>query len=105
MADFNKSYIPKNLDVPEKFLIWGYDQLAFFVIGSFIGNMISGINTAIVLGIVTAWLYSKFLRRGAHPSFWKHLLFWFLPESFGSIFNKGQKLKKTPPSVLRRWIL
>jgi type IV conjugative transfer system protein TraL len=103
MAEFNKSYIPKNLDVAEKFLIWGYDQLAFFVIGSFIGNMISGINTAIVLGLVTAWLYSKLLRKGTHPSFWKHLLYWFMPASFSSI--GGKRLKKTPPSDIRRWLL
>jgi type IV conjugative transfer system protein TraL len=103
MSDFNKSYIPQNLDVAEKFLIWGYDQLAFFMLGMFIGHMISDINTGLVLGLIVSYLYTKLLKQGAHPHFWKHLMYWFLPKEMSSI--GGKRLKKTPPSEIRRWLL
>lgn len=100
---FNRSYIPQNLDKPEKFLIWGYDQLAFFLVGFFVGGMIHDMNAGLVTGLIVAYLYSAFLKKGVHPYFWKHLLYWFLPKEMSSF--GGKRLRKTPPSDLRRWIL
>jgi len=100
---FVRSYIPQNLDKPEKFLIWGYDQLAFFMVGFFVGGIIHDMNAGLILGLISAYAYSKLLKNGVHPYFWKHLLYWLLPKEMSSMGAK--RLKKTPPSDLRRWIL
>lgn len=90
-------YIPRTLDLQEKFLLWDMDQLIIAVIvvgvGVSTGFMISGI----IAGSLTAWQYGKF-KSGKHQKFAVHAMYWWLPSDY---FVSTQL---TPPSDKRYFL-
>lgn len=98
MNEPDLGYIPKHLDTPEKFLIWNYDQLGVFMFGFLIGNQFADVIQGIIVGLLLAYVYTKLVKQGIHPQFYKHLLYWVLPREYSA------KLKKTPPTDMRRFI-
>ncbi len=90
-------YIPRTLDLQEKFFLWDADQFIAAVLimgfGVTAGMMISGI----VGGVVAAYQYGKF-KAGKHPRFAVHAMYWWLPSSIAI------KTRFTPESHKRYFL-
>jgi conjugal transfer pilus assembly protein TraL len=90
-----KLLIPSRLDDPPKFLWWDFD-VAILAMGCMaLGIMTSQVFIFSAAGGVVAMAYQK-LKAGRSRAFGLHILYWFLPFSFG--------LKRTPPSSVREFI-
>lgn len=90
-------YIPRTLDLQEKFFLWDADQ---FIVGVLImgvgvttGYMISGI----IVSLLAAFQYGKF-KAGKHPKFAIHALYWWLPSEM------SVKTRLTPESHNRYFL-
>ena len=96
MTNVNKKYIvPLKLDDQEKFLWWDFDVA---IVGMFVmmaGILMNQTISFLVLGILSAFYLQK-LKAGKSKSFLIHLLYWFLPWTFG--------MKQTPASSVREFI-
>lgn len=97
MSGKEEGYIPKTLDMPERWLIWDMDQfviaLLFVGFGATTGLLFPGI----LAGAALAWQYGRF-KSGKHPKFLVHAMYWWLPSKL------VVKTKSLPSSDIRHFI-
>jgi conjugal transfer pilus assembly protein TraL len=91
-------YIPKYLDAQEKFIFWDFDQAVLALLLMGFGATMGALITGMVVGGFTAWQYGR-IKAGKHPRFAMHLMYWWLPPSFGFV-----RRKTTPPSDMRYFL-
>lgn len=68
----------RELDANTKFFIWDFDVVCAFFTGLAIGIFLGHLALGSFLGLLLAKGLTH-LKRGQHPGFGLHLLYWYLP--------------------------
>ena len=88
--------IPRRLDDPERWLFWTVDEAAALMGPALLGLAANAFAAGLVAG-VCGWLLLRRAKRGGGGDIARHALYWFLPDFV-------LRLKRTPPSHLRRFV-
>ncbi|RMF24964.1 MAG: type IV conjugative transfer system protein TraL [Deltaproteobacteria bacterium] len=87
--------MPRHLDDPDKFLWWEMDQAGLAVSVFAVFMILNMLVVGVVLGALVAWIYGR-LKAGRARGFMIHVAYWYLPFQM--------KLRRTPPSWVRRFV-
>ncbi|HXF45846.1 MAG TPA: type IV conjugative transfer system protein TraL [Burkholderiaceae bacterium] len=70
--------VPRLLDLPPKIMFWDADVAAAALIGIAVGVAVGYPFTCAILGLAAAAVLQR-MRRGRHPGYMLHVLYWHLP--------------------------
>lgn len=70
--------VPRLLDLPPKVLFWDADVAAAALLGIAIGVAVGYPFTCSIVGLAAAAALQR-MRRGRHPGYMLHVLYWHLP--------------------------
>lgn len=85
---------PRDVDAPQRFLLWTVDQFMVFAVFLGIGIFSHALFTCIVIGIVCSWGFTRW-RDSKPDGFLVHMAYWY-----GVIVPK--KLRSVPNPFIRR---
>ncbi len=96
MNDSARHAIPRRLDDPERWLFWTVDEAAALIGPALLGLAANAFVTGMVAGVAGWWLLRR-IKRGGGANVVHYALYWFLPDF-------ALRLKRTPPSHVRRYV-
>jgi conjugal transfer pilus assembly protein TraL len=90
----DKTYIPKTLDDPARWLFWTLDEVVIFLIPFVVGILSSHVLLSIVIGALGIMGLKRLKgREGQYVIL--QAVYWYLP---------FLKLQSTPASMIREWV-
>ena len=96
MNDTARHAVPRRLDDPERWLFWTLDEAAALLGPAVLGLAANAFVTGLLAGLCGWWLLRR-VKRGGGANIALYALYWFLPDFV-------LRLKRTPPSHVRRYV-